>query len=96
MVSGLLATLTPGQFENSRDRNITVPTRTEALQFKGLDYLQCFALPNMYFHVATAYGLLRHNGVVPGQARLLGANAGLKRLALAQRLEPLQPRKYSP
>jgi hypothetical protein len=46
-------------------------TRTMA----GEDYLKHWALPNVYFHVTTAYAILRHNGVEVGKADyLLGAN----------------------
>ncbi|MAT52678.1 MAG: hypothetical protein CMK32_15980 [Porticoccaceae bacterium] len=38
----------------------------------GLEYLQRFALPNFYFHVSTAYDILRHNGVELGKGDFLG------------------------
>ena len=75
-VRELLGTVTPGQFENSRERNITIPTRKGPLEFTGLQYLQGFALPNLYFHVTTAYNLLRHNGVVLGKRDYLGPMPG--------------------
>ena len=40
--------------------------------FEGLGYLTGFALPNLYFHVATAYAILRHNGVPLGKLDYLG------------------------
>ncbi len=40
--------------------------------FKGLTYIQHFVLPNFYFHVATAYNILRHNGVDIGKRDYLG------------------------
>jgi len=41
----------------------------------GEDYLKHWALPNVFFHVTTAYAILRHNGVEVGKADyLLGAN----------------------
>ena len=40
---------------------------------KGEAYLKHFALPNFYFHVTTAYALLRHNGVELGKSDFLGA-----------------------
>ena len=33
----------------------------------GLEFLRAWALPNFYFHVSTAYGILRHNGVDLGK-----------------------------
>jgi len=53
--------------EGSEDRDIKVPARDRTLQFKGLDFLQRFALPNFFFHVTTAYDILRHNGVELGK-----------------------------
>ena len=40
--------------------------------FEGLGYLTGFALPNLYFHVTTAYAILRHNGVPLGKLDYLG------------------------
>jgi hypothetical protein len=39
---------------------------------KGLPYLTSFALPNFYFHVTTAYAILRHNGVELGKRDFVG------------------------
>jgi hypothetical protein len=58
--------------DGSEERDIVIPMRTrDALQFKGLFYLQHWALPNFYFHVTTAYALLRHAGVELGKADFL-------------------------
>ena len=43
-------------------------------KLKGRDYLFNFVLPNFYFHTATAYGILRHNGVEIGKKDFLGAH----------------------
>jgi uncharacterized protein len=56
-------------------RAIKVPTRDQTLEFKGLDFLQHWAIPNVFFHVTTAYDILRHNGVELGKRDFLG-NAG--------------------
>ena len=58
--------------EGSEDRDIKVPARDRTLQFKGLDFLQRFALPNFFFHVTTAYDILRHNGVELGKRDFTG------------------------
>lgn len=68
-----LETLTPTQIDGSEDREITVKMRSGDLNFKGQDYLLGFALPNFYFHVTTAYAILRHNGVEIGKKDFLGA-----------------------
>jgi len=38
----------------------------------GLDYLRHFILPNLYFHIITAYNILRHNGVELGKLDYIG------------------------
>jgi len=50
-------------FEGSEAREIIFPTGEKENRFSGLDYLRNFALPNFYFHVTTAYDILRHKGV---------------------------------
>ncbi len=40
---------------------------------KGDDYLAQFVLPNFYFHLSTAYAILRHNGLEIGKRDFLGA-----------------------
>ncbi|WP_441288889.1 DUF1993 domain-containing protein [Sorangium sp. KYC3313] len=68
-----LNSLRPEQIDGSEDRDITVPTRDQPLQFKGLVFLLNFVLPNFYFHVTTAYAILRHNGLEIGKLDFLGA-----------------------
>jgi uncharacterized protein len=65
-------TIPASALEGAEDRNIEVPTRTTPLNFKGLAYLQRFMLPNLFFHVTTAYNILRHNGVEIGKRDFLG------------------------
>jgi hypothetical protein len=67
-----LKTLRPEQIDGSEERAITLPLRVGTLNFKGLDYLRFFALPNFMFHVVTAYDILRHNGVEIGKSDFLG------------------------
>jgi hypothetical protein len=43
------------------------------LKFSGQDYLLKWVLPNVYFHVTTAYNILRHNGVALGKQDFLGS-----------------------
>lgn len=61
------------QFDGAETREITRPVRGQPKTFTGLNYLLQFATPNVYFHTATAYDILRHNGVVLGKADYLGA-----------------------
>lgn len=67
-----LETLQPPQFADAANRQITLKAAGRELQFKGADYLAKFGLPNFYFHLATAYGLLRHNGVELGKMDFMG------------------------
>jgi uncharacterized protein len=60
------------QVDGSDQREIVVPSREGSFTLKGEDYLRQFALPNFFFHVTTAYALLRHNGVDLGKADYLG------------------------
>ena len=53
--------------EASEERDIKLPTGERTLEFKGLDYLQRWAIPNFFFHLTTAYDILRHNGVELGK-----------------------------
>ena len=64
--------LDPAQFEGGEAREITRPVRGEPHKFMGINYLQQFAMPNVFFHTATAYGILRHNGVPVGKVNYLG------------------------
>ncbi|HTL20442.1 MAG: DUF1993 domain-containing protein [Steroidobacteraceae bacterium] len=57
--------------EGSETRDIKVPIGERTLEFKGLDYLQHWAIPNVFFHVVTAYDILRHNGVDLGKRDFL-------------------------
>jgi hypothetical protein len=67
-----MAGLDAGAFENAAEREITRPVRGQPHTFTGVNYLQQFGVPNVYFHAATAYGILRHNGVPLGKADFLG------------------------
>jgi uncharacterized protein len=55
------------------DREITFKAGPMELKFKGGEYLTRWALPNFYFHLTTAYAILRHNGVPIGKLDFLGA-----------------------
>ena len=62
----------PEQFEGADTRTVVMKMRAGDMTFAGADYLLGFALPNLYFHSATAYGILRHNGVAVGKRDFLG------------------------
>ena len=62
----------PSQIDGSEDREITLPIGGDSWTFKGQDFLLHFGLPNFYFHVTTAYDILRHSGVEIGKRDFLG------------------------
>lgn len=63
----------PAQIDGSESREVLVPIRGgEVLRYDGETYLKHHALPNFFFHVTTAYALLRHAGVDLGKADYLG------------------------
>ncbi len=67
-----LETLKPQQIDGSEERTVTWQTRTATKSMQGMPYLLNHVLPNVFFHVATAYGILRHNGVEIGKQDFLG------------------------
>ncbi len=67
-----LKTLTAAQFEGAEDRTVTWKTRSGEKSMVGQPYLLHQVLPNVYFHVTTAYDILRHNGVEVGKKDFLG------------------------
>jgi hypothetical protein len=67
-----LESLTSGQFEGSEDRTVTWQTRTSTKSMQGVPYLFYHVLPNVYFHVTTAYDILRQSGLEIGKQDYLG------------------------
>ncbi|CAN7328152.1 DUF1993 family protein [Phenylobacterium sp. LjRoot225] len=72
--SAFLATFEPSQIDGSEDRDITLTRRGETSVVKGQPYLLLQVMPNFYFHVTTAYAILRHNGVELGKRDFLGVS----------------------
>ena len=60
------------QIDGAADREINFPVGPNKGQMKGDDYLNHFVLPNFYFHITTAYNILRHCGVEIGKRDFLG------------------------
>ena len=60
------------EIDGSEEREIALTIGGNPRTFKGQPYLLHFALPNFYFHVTTAYDLLRHNGVRIGKRDFIG------------------------
>lgn len=65
--------LKPSQIDGSEDKTITFTFPSGATrEFTGQSLLLNFSLPNFYFHVTTAYNILRHNGVEIGKRDFMG------------------------
>jgi hypothetical protein len=62
----------PEKIDGTEDKDITLKIGPNELHLKGQAYLLGFVLPNVYFHVTTAYAILRHNGVAIGKRDFLG------------------------
>jgi hypothetical protein len=60
------------KMEGADEREVTIRQRGQDVKMGGLQYLLASAQPNFYFHVATAYNILRHNGVELGKKDFLG------------------------
>ena len=73
-----LATVPAASIDGREEADITFPVgRDKTRTMKGEAYLKHWALPNLFFHVTTAYALLRHAGVDLGKADyLVGEQAG--------------------
>ncbi len=65
-------TLDTKKVDESADREITFPLGPKKGHMKGADYLNHFVVPNFYFHVTTAYDILRHCGVELGKRDFIG------------------------
>lgn len=69
-----LDSLDPARFEGSGQREILLrPGTPKERKLSGEAYLLSYGLPQFFFHVATAYGLLRHNGIAIGKRDYMGA-----------------------
>ena len=67
-----IATAKAAQIDGSEDKEIVLKLQGRDVQFKGIQYLLGFVLPNFYFHAATTYNILRHNGVELGKRDFVG------------------------
>jgi hypothetical protein len=67
-----LETVPAGKLDGTEDKDITFPVGKDATRtMKGEAYLKHNTLPNFFFHLTTAYAILRHNGVELGKADYL-------------------------
>jgi hypothetical protein len=68
-----LGTLKKEQFTGAATRTITLKIGGQEMSFPGFRYLHYFVFGNFFFHLATAYDILRHNGVEIGKRDFMGA-----------------------
>jgi uncharacterized protein len=69
----LLNSLKPAQLDGQEDKKVTIPMGGQPREFRAQAYLYHFAMPNFYFHITTAYNILRHVGVEIGKRDFMGA-----------------------
>jgi hypothetical protein len=68
-----VGSVTAAEVDGSEEREITLQIAGKPMTFAGHYYLLYFALPNFFFHVTTAYDIMRHNGVELGKRDFMGA-----------------------
>ena len=61
------------KIDGSDEREVVMKMRGQDMKFQGFQYLAGHALPNFYFHVTTAYNILRSNGVEIGKRDYIGS-----------------------
>jgi hypothetical protein len=69
-----LSSVRPEELDAAADRQFEVKMGPRTVNFTGTTYMSNFALPNFFFHVTTAYNILRHNGLVIGKRDFLGGD----------------------
>ena len=67
----LSRSITEGELEGANERIVEITARGKPTRFKGQDYLLRFAIPQMGFHVTTAYCLVRQSGADLGKRHYL-------------------------
>jgi uncharacterized protein len=67
-----IESVSAAKIDGSDDKEIVLQMRSGERRFKGMQYLLGHAYPNFYFHVTTAYNILRHNGVEVGKQDFIG------------------------
>ena len=67
-----LSALSAEAINGTENKDIKMQAGPYELEFTGSSYLIKWALPNLYFHISTAYSILRHNGVDIGKIDFLG------------------------
>jgi hypothetical protein len=68
-----IQSIKPAQIDGSEEKNIRLKLGQREIDYKGMQYLLGHAVPNFYFHVTTAYDILRHNGVELAKRDYIGS-----------------------
>jgi uncharacterized protein len=76
----LLKTIDPKAMDGAEDREIAFPVGANKIKMRGAEYLLHFVLPNFYFHLTSAYNILRAGGVEIGKRDFMGVAPTLVRV----------------
>ena len=76
----LLKSIDAKAMDGAEEREIVIPAGANKLKIDGANYLVHFALPNFYFHLTTAYDILRASGVEIGKRSFMGTVPGMVRV----------------
>jgi len=74
-VEALLATIKPEQLKGAEERVIKFSAGPMTFEFTGARFVTHWSLPNFFFHITTAYNILRHNGVEIGKKDFIGVTS---------------------
>ncbi len=69
-----MASFPASAHDGAATRPVTIKMRGQDVTMPGLEYLTIYSLPQMHFHAATAYNILRHNGVEIGKRDYMAAS----------------------
>ncbi len=67
-----LQSVPPERIDGTEEKEVVLPVSRKETRYTGLQLLLGHSMPNVYFHAATAYNILRHNGVAIGKRDFLG------------------------
>ena len=70
---GYIASFTPQDLAHAADREVHFKAGGRDMMLKGSEFLSFYSLPQFFFHITTAYDILRHNGVDLGKRDYMGA-----------------------
>ncbi len=68
-----VASFSPADLDGAENKTLTLKVRGEDAQVPALEHTVANAIPQIYFHLTTAYAILRHNGVPIGKSDFVGA-----------------------